>query len=315
MPDKKISIRKVMVALGWMLVGTTLLVVLIAAINKTNDANCTAINIEIKGSGDYRFIDQSDLLTLIGAKSKISFNGKAMKSIDLRVLENRIRKNLWVREAELFFNADRELEIQVKERTPVARVFTANGASWYMDTAGAYLPIVVGRPPVKLPVFTGMPEKLLKKRSGDSSLIARLLNIVEQMKEDPFWNAQIEQVVYTPGKTIELIPLVGTHRILFGDGSNAAGKFRRLKIFYEEVLMKTGFDYYSTIDVGFAGQVVGTREGGISTSVDKNKLPYSLTASPLQVNNPISSETAAVSHPSPVSTTSRRQPKAVMRRQ
>lgn len=304
-----------MIALGWMLVGSTLLVLLIAAINKTNDATCSGIHIEIKGTGDHRFVEQADLLTIIGAKSGKSFTGKPMKSIDLRKLETGIRKNVWVREAEIFFNADRELEILVTERTPVARVFTANGMTWYMDTAGAYLPVVTGKTPVKLPVITGMPEKLMKKRRGDSSLIARVLNIVDYLKADVFWNAQIEQLVYTPEKNIELIPLVGSHRILFGDGSNAAEKFHRLKVFYEEVLMKTGFEYYATIDVGFAGQVVGTRASGISTSVDKNKLPYKLTATPLQVNNPISSERTVVPRPSPASTNAQRTPKAVMRRQ
>nr|MCU0386084.1 cell division protein FtsQ/DivIB [Flavihumibacter sp.] len=219
-----------------------------------------------------------------------------------RGLENRIRKNVWVRDAELYFNADRELEIMVKERTPVVRVFTANGASWYMDTAGVYLPIVYGKAPVKLPVVTGLPEKLLKRRSGDSSLIARVLGIAEVLKKDPFWDAQIEQVVYTPEKQIELIPLVGNHRILFGNGSDAGKKFSRLKLFYEKVLIKTGMNYYATIDLGFAGQVVATRAVGISTPVDKNIVPYKLTIAPLQVSNPISSESRLLSGPAPVTT-------------
>jgi len=302
MPGKKISIRKVLVALSWMLVGATLLVVLIAAINRTNDANCSVIKITIKGSGETSFVDRGDILSIIGAKTTRSFAGKSMQSIDLRGLENRIRKNVWVRDAELYFNADRELEIMVKERTPVVRVFTANGASWYMDTAGVYLPIVYGKAPVKLPVVTGLPEKLLKRRSGDSSLIARVLGIVEVLNKDPFWDAQIEQVVYTPEKQIELIPLVGNHRILFGNGSEAAKKFSRLKLFYEKVLIKTGMNYYATIDLGFAGQVVATRAAGISTPVDKNIVPYKLTIAPLQVSNPVSSESRHLSGPAPVTT-------------
>ena len=302
MPGKKISIRKVLIAFSWMLVGATLLVLLIAAINRTNDANCSLIRITIEGTGETKFVDRSDILSIIGAKTTKSFTGKAMQSIDLRMLETKIRKNVWVRDAELYFNADKELEIQVKERTPVLRVFTANGSSWYMDTAGMYLPVVYGKPPVKLPVCTGLPEKLLKRRSGDSSLIVRLLGIVEVLNNDPFWNAQIEQIVYTPEKQIELIPLVGNHRILFGTGTEAAKKFNRLKLFYEKVLIKTGMNYYATIDLGFAGQVVATRAPGISTPVDKNIVPYKLTIAPLQVSTPISSESRLLSGPAPVTT-------------
>jgi cell division protein FtsQ len=312
---KKISIRKLLVALSWSRVFALLLVVLIAAINKTNDASCADIRIEIRGTGDYRFIDKSDVLSLMGASSGKAFRGQNMASIDLRTMEQNIRKNPWVREAELYFNAERELEVLVKERTPVARVFTAAGQSWYLDTAGTYLPLAVGKPAVKLPVFTGMPEKLLKKRRGDSALIARVLSIVECMNKDPFWEAQIAQVVYTADKRIELVPVLGQHRILFGDGSDAEKKFRRLKKFYTEVLSKTGLDYYRTIDVGYANQVVGKKAGSISTSVDKNKPPYSLAAAPLQVNSPISSEAKSKSGPNPLTTTTgERKPKAVMRR-
>lgn len=312
---KKISIRKVMVALSWMLVAAIILVALIAAINKTNDDSCAGVKVDIKGTGTDRFIDKSDVLALMGAKTAGSFKGKQMSSIDLRELETAIQKNPWVRDAELYFNSERELEVLVKERTPVARVFTAAGQSWYLDTAGAYLPLTVGKPAVRLPVFTGMPEKLMKKRRGDSSLIVRVLGIVDCLKEDDFWKAQIAQIVYTPEKRIELVPMIGTHRILFGDGHDANLKFRRLKTFYSEVLAKTGLDYYHTIDVGFANQIVGTRDERISTSVDKNKLPYKLTAAPLQVINPLSSGIPSKSRPAPVTTTSNeRKPKAVMRR-
>lgn len=290
MSAKKISIRKILVALGWLLVGTTLVVILIAAINRTNEAGCASIKITIEGGEGTHFVDQADILGVIGAKNTRSFTGKSMKLINLHELENRLRKNVWVSEAEMYFNSDRDLEILVKERIPVIRVYTANGASWFMDRSGIYLPIEAGKPPVKLPVFTGLPEKLLMKRSGDSALIGRIIGIADCLKKDAFLDAQIEQVVYTPEKKIELIPLVGNHRILFGNGAEPDKKFKRLKLFYDKVLSKTGMNYYETIDLGFSNQVVAKKASGISTPVDKNKVPYRLTVAPLQVSNPVSSE-------------------------
>ena len=55
----------------------------------------------------------------------------------------------------------------------------------------------------------------------------------------------------------EMIPVVGNHIVKLGDGENIEQKFNRLFIFYKEVLSRTGFNKYKTIDVRYAGQVIG----------------------------------------------------------
>jgi cell division protein FtsQ len=55
----------------------------------------------------------------------------------------------------------------------------------------------------------------------------------------------------------EMIPVVGNHIIKLGNGQDIAQKFNRLFIFYKEVLSRTGFNKYKTIDVRYAGQVIG----------------------------------------------------------
>jgi cell division protein FtsQ len=44
--------------------------------------------------------------------------------------------------------------------------------------------------------------------------------------------------------------------IKLGDGKEIEKKFRRLLIFYQQVLTKTGFDKYEVIDVQYKGQIV-----------------------------------------------------------
>ena len=50
---------------------------------------------------------------------------------------------------------------------------------------------------------------------------------------------------------LDKFTLVGAYKI--------EEKFNRLFIFYKEVLSRTGFDKYKTIDVRFAGQVIGSK--------------------------------------------------------
>jgi cell division protein FtsQ len=44
-----------------------------------------------------------------------------------------------------------------------------------------------------------------------------------------------------------------------GDGKDIQERFRKLDIFYRQVLAKTGFNTYSDINIQFEGQVVATK--------------------------------------------------------
>ena len=112
-------------AIVWLLAGISLVVVLVAAIQKTNDANCTGANIKISGANEYIFLDKGDVWKLIGATGSKSFKGKPVAGFDLRSMEEKLRKNSWVSKADLFFDQDKVLQIRIQEREPVARVFTA----------------------------------------------------------------------------------------------------------------------------------------------------------------------------------------------
>jgi cell division protein FtsQ len=68
-----------------------------------------------------------------------------------------------------------------------------------------------------------------------------------------------------------MIPVVGNQVIEFGDGNDYKAKFRRLFIFYKDVLSKTGFNKYSKINVQFKGQIIGTKKGGEMIKSDSLK--------------------------------------------
>jgi cell division protein FtsQ len=72
--------------------------------------------------------------------------------------------------------------------------------------------------------------------------------------------AQISQVDITPDDTFEMIPVVGNHVIDFGDGTDYDKKFRRLLLFYQQVLSKTGMDVYERLNVQYARQVIGVKK-------------------------------------------------------
>lgn len=258
MQISKNKIGKIVAVSVWISVGVALIVLLIAAIQEREEKICNGIEIEIKNPEQQFFADKNDIRGMITHMIP-DYKGKALAAFNLHQMEETLEGNPWIKDAELFFDNNEVLQIKIKEREPLARVFTTGGKSYYIDKEFVRLPLS-SRFSSSVPVFTNCPLDKTKWNQGDSALLQQIKHISEFISSDPFWIAQIEQVNYTQQKTFELSPQIGEHVVLLGEGNNLESKFRRLYIFYKEVLSKVGWDTYSTINVQFKGQVVATRK-------------------------------------------------------
>ena len=260
------NIRKILFVTLWCVVGAGALVLLIAAINSRNNKSCKGYKIEITGASGLIFIDKKEVINIL-ADSNEKITGKPIASFNLSQMETEVEKNPWIKKAQVFFDNNEILRVNITEREPVARIFTAGGSSFYIDSSGVSLPLS-DRLAVKIPVFTSYPYEKIKTHGADSILLLQIKKLSWHILKDSFWMAQIAQVDITPAKTFEMTPVIGNHVIEFGDGNDYERKFNRLFIFYKEVLSKTGFDKYSRINVAYKGQVIGTRKGSGITKSD-----------------------------------------------
>jgi cell division protein FtsQ len=259
----KVNIRKILFLSLWVVLGAGLLVLLVAAISKKNHATCKGVAISIKG-GTTLFLDRQDILNVIAPGKNNPYKGRPLASFDLHRLEELLKRDVWVRDADLFFDGNGLLKVNIDEREPIARVFTESGSSFYLDSAGAHLPLS-DKMAIRLPVFTGFPTDKTVLRGADSLLQQQVKQLSLYMTtKDTFWLAQVQQVDITPARGFEMIPVIGNHVIEFGDGSDYEAKFHRLLLFYQQVAARVGFDKYSTVDVQYKGQVIGTKKGTVS---------------------------------------------------
>jgi len=273
----RINIRRIVAVTIWGMVGAGVLVLLVAAVRYRNNNTCKGFKIAITrtsggavssgGASLGLFIDKKGITDLLNSAGAGRGQDKPIQSFDLRRLESALEKNVWIKKAQLFFDNNGILRVDVVEREPAARIFTTNGNSFYVDSTGVQLPLQ-DKVQARLPVFTGYPDPKIRLQGRDSVLTAGLLQLSNFIRQDSFWTAQVAQIDITANKTFELLPEIGIHRISFGDGSNIPQKFHRLFVFYKEVLSKTGFDKYSRIDVSYAGQVIGIKKGSEQSRYD-----------------------------------------------
>jgi cell division protein FtsQ len=304
--SKKISIRKVLLVSLWAVIGTGMLILLVAAIGKRKSQSCTDYVISIKARQDNFFVDEKDIVKLLKTALQSEIKGTAIAQFDLRKLENLLEENEWSSAAELYFDKQGVLHITVSEREPLARIFTVSGNSFYIDSSARRMSLSQ-KMTARVPVFTGFPDKTVIRKK-DSLLLQDVKHIASFIQQDPFWMAQVSQVEISPQRTFEIIPVVGNHIVRLGNGEELEAKFSRLFIFYKNVLSKTGFDKYPVIDVQYTGQVVAMKKGTVAAAVDsvqlrrnvqrlleQQELPATVTATAITTTDSIPAERPALS--------------------
>ena len=261
------TIKKILAAMIWIIIGSGTIVLLIAAIEKRNNQRCARIEIRITGVQNNFFIDKKEVISILEKTNEDRIEKMPLHSIDLASMETALKKTQWIKNAELFFDNNNVLEVRITEREPIARIFTTSGSSFYIDSSLARLPLSDKFSP-RLPVFTDFPTDVIVLSKKDSDLIKDIRTLSQFINANPFWMAQIDQVDISSNHSFDLIPKLGDQVIHFGDAENCEEKFNNLLCFYKQVLTKLGWTHYSAIDVQFKGQVVGVRRGANEIKMD-----------------------------------------------
>lgn len=259
---------RILTIIWWSSVAGITMVLLIAAVKAKNEKECSGIEIQINGSVPGRwFVEKADIIKMLTLHGTERIKGKQMHRFDLKNMESRLRKDIWIKDAELFFDNRNILQVKVIERIPVARVFTVAGYSFYIDSSGQKLPLS-SKVSVRLPVFTGFPVENLSRKK-DSTLMSEIKSFSTFILNDAFWMSQVSQIDITSSGQYLVIPTIGTHTIQFGNAYNIDRKFQKLMLFYKQVLVKTGFEKYKMIDIQFEGQVIGVKKDGPEQKINQ----------------------------------------------
>ena len=89
-----------------------------------------------------------------------------------------------------------------------------------------------------------------------NSILKDVFELVEYVRNDSFWSAQIDQISVDDDDELDLFPRLGSQRIHLGTAENYRGKLRNLETFYKEVLPVKGWNKYDLINLEFTDQIV-----------------------------------------------------------
>ena len=236
--------------------------------DRRHEQICIALKINILNSDINRFVTEDDVLAMVENRTH-KIKGILFDSINIPKIEQRLNEFAPIRRTVIYKTINGTVHIDVTQRMPVVRVINRFGESFYLDDKGELLKhsnnyhahVLVANGFISLrpdqnPNFNVYTAEVAP---GRRNIMRELYDLANYINGDRFWNAQIQQIYVNEDGDFELIPLVGSHLIIFGAFDNHEIKFSSLKSFYRNGLNVMGWNTYNVINLKFEGQVVATR--------------------------------------------------------
>ena len=232
-------------------------VVIIAFTERKQDlVSIRDVSVKIYNSENNHFLDESDVMSLMQVNLS-NIRGAKSTDVNLKAIEKKIKKDPFIKEAELYTDLKGNLIVGVELRRPVARIIRNDGPDGYIAEDGTVMP-VSEKFTARVVLISGpYVRKILQQRNlNQTDEGVRLLNLLSEIREDEFWNAQIAQMDIDSKGKATLLPQIGNERIEFGTPDNEDVKLRKLKIFYKEILPRTGWNKFRRVNLEYEGQIV-----------------------------------------------------------
>jgi cell division protein FtsQ len=234
------------------------------AMESNKDIPCRSFTVNVYG--DSYFLDSSHVINTVYSKFG-QLEGKKLREISLSNIEDMVRNIYFVKESQVYRTIDGDIVVNVKQREPVARIINAHNESFYIDTRGrlmktsdqytARVVIVTGHIAARYSSTLDLyAEKDPDEITPSKKILKELNELVHYIRNNPFWDAWIDQIYVTRTGDFELMPKNGAHVIEFGKAEDIDKKFQKLLLFYQNGLTHVGWSSYSRLNLKFKNQIV-----------------------------------------------------------
>lgn len=205
--------------------------------------------------GNY-FIAEDEIKGRVNAWLGRPVSGFAINELNITELEQILMENPYLRQSEVFIDANSRLHILVDQRKPILRVINKDGVSYYIHESGGKMPVSNKFTP-RVPVATGhILDNGKYVGSIEDEQLMTLAKLAAFIHNDRFMQALVDQVVVHEDGQFELIPKIDNHSIMWGSAQDLEQKKQKLQLFYKDGIKKAGWKSYQQVDLRFKDQIV-----------------------------------------------------------
>ena len=222
---------------------------------KQGGSVCKNISVELDNLNENHFLDEADILQLVEGSGQ-PVKGIGIDRINLKDIEKKLKFDKHILNAELFGDLKGNLIVNVELRRPIARVVQNDAPDAYIAEDGVIMP-VSEKYTSRVVLVSGYVKGLLESQDLNKSEEGKqLLEMIEYISADKFWKAQVAQLDLDKAGKIIIFPQVTGQRVEFGKPENVEAKFKKLMVFYKEILPTRGWTRYERVNLEYEGQVV-----------------------------------------------------------
>jgi cell division protein FtsQ len=214
------------------------------------------IEIRIENVHENHFLDENDIIDLMQWNHE-NLKGASLDKVNFREIERRIEKDAFIQDAEMYSDLKGNLMVNVTLRRPVARIVRNDGPDGYIAEDGTVMPVSEKFTARVMLISGSFVREVLNVRNVYALENGnKLMEVISAIREQEFWNAQIAQLNIGHKMHITMLPQVGDERIEFGYPEDVETKFRKLMIYYKEILPRVGWNKYERVNLEFKDQIV-----------------------------------------------------------
>ncbi len=232
------------------------LMVSISFVDKNyGDRTCRSIIVNIDNQYDNYFVNEKDVVNMLTAGGKMVVGAK-MSELNLKQIEAKLEENEFVRNAEAYKDLKGNLIINIDQSRPVARMIGEKMPDRYISIRGEVLPVskqFTSRVMLVTGSWADNPD--LHDLNGTESE-RNMLKLINYINRDPFWRSQIAEMYVNKKGEVTFYTQVSKQRVEFGKPENIEEKFKKLKIFYKEILPVKGWNTYEKVSLKYNNQIV-----------------------------------------------------------
>ncbi len=265
-------LKKILIVSAWSLCAIAIIFLTGFAANQNKRRITSGVEISIDRQSNHFFISEEEVKTLMSSHG-YGLPSQSVSGINIPAIEKLVNAHAAVETCDACISVDGKIYVKILQRRPIARLINMRGESYYFDDRGKLMPwmdnytapviLVNGYFSDSYATMSGIDFSKLSPDSAFRSvtLLDDIWQIVKTIDADSFLTVQMVQLYVSPDNGFELIPRIGNHKIILGQGDGIEGKFRKLTIFYTYGLNKSShWTDYSSIDLRYKNQIVCTKK-------------------------------------------------------
>ncbi len=257
---------------AWVLVLSALLFSLGFVAKRESQIIAEHFEIEILNNEENLFLNENEIKVFVEDRQQPVL-GKTYETLRISELEKALNSHPSIENAEVCTTLNGEVKLEIKQRTPLVRIFNKSGESYYIDQQSKLMPLNENYS-ARVLIASGNLNEPFDQRSQflvdeiasheslrDISLLDDIFEVTRYILSDTLLNSLIHQIYVNEEKELELFPAFGCQKIILGNTESLNEKFNKLKLFYKQGIGKTdSWNKYSSLNLKFKNMVVCTKK-------------------------------------------------------